>query len=341
MTAVYRTIHYGIGAIGAEILRLAAVRDSLQVVGAIDTAPGMAGWDVAQVVGLEQPLGITVSADADAVLNSTAAEVVLHSTGSYLEETHPQLLAAVRAGKNVLSTCEELAYPWARHPALSAELDSEAKAHGVTVVGTGVNPGFVLDTLVVALTAASERIVRIVASRIVNVSTRRTQLQKKVGAGMTVEEFRGHAASRHFGHIGLQESARLIAHALGWELDRVEETLEPVLSLETPRSKKEPEAEEDRAAGVHHVVRAWMSGREVIHLDLQMFKDAPEPRDEIIIEGRPPIHVIIRGGIHGDQASAAIAVNAIPSVVAAAPGLLTMTDLALVSACGGPKPEGG
>jgi hypothetical protein len=339
MSDTYRIIHYGIGAIGSEIVRLVAGESSLQVVGAIDVAPGLAGSDVARAVGLDRPLGVTISPDAEALLDSTTAEVVLHCTCSYLEEVQPQLLAAVRAGKNVLSTCEEMAYPWDRHPALSAELDREAKAHGVTVIGTGVNPGFVMDTLVLALTAACQRVSNIQVRRIVDVATRRPQLQAKVGIDLSPKEFRRRAEDGRLGHVGLQESARLIAHGLGWQLDRVEETLEPVVPVETRRSIQEPD-EEGPAAGVHHVVRGWMAGQEVLHLDLQMYKDAPEPRDEIIIEGRPPLHLIIGGGIQGDQASPAVVINAIPAVVDAAPGLLTMADLPLVSAFGVPPLEG-
>ena len=318
MANEFRTIHYGLGAIGLAVLRLAASKQRVRPVAAIDVAPEVAGRDAGEVAGLEQPLGIIVSSDTGAAL-ATDADVILHCTGSYLDAVQPQLLAAVRAGKNVISTCEELSYSWDRHPQLSAGLDREAKAHGVTVLGTGVNPGFVMDTLALALSGVCQQITHVTAVRIVDVSTRRIQLQRKVGVGISIDEFQRRVAERTLRHVGLEESARLIAGGLGWKLDRAEETLEPVV------------AADGTAAGVHQTARAWMDGREVITLDLAMSMGAPDPRDEIVIEGSPPLNVVIRGGVQGDLATAAVVVNAIPVVVDARPGLLTMADLPLVA----------
>lgn len=320
MSEQCRTIHFGLGPIGLEILRLTARRPSLLPVGAIDISDSLVGKDLAALAGLDSPLGATVAPDAASVLASTAADVVLHSTASWLEEVRPQLLDIVRAGKNCISTCEQLAYPWDNYPGLAAELDREARANGVTLVGSGVNPGFVMDTLVLALTAACQEVRRIEAWRVVDVSKRRLQLQRKVGVGITLDEFRRRQEAGRFGHAGLRESAQLIAHGLGWKLDVVEETLEPVV------------APNGLAAGVHQVVSAWVKGREVIHLDLQMAKDALNARDEIIIDGRPPVRAVLPGGVQGDLATAGVVVNAIPAVVRSAPGLVTMAELALVTA---------
>ena len=315
----YATIHYGLGAIGLAVLRLAASKERVRPVAAIDIAPEITGRDAGEVAGLGRPLGITVSADAAGAL-ATGADAVIHCTGSYLDAVQPQLLAAVRAGKNVISTCEELSYPWDRHPALAADLDREAKAHRVTVLGTGVNPGFVMDTLVLALSGVCQEIAHVAAVRVVDVSTRRIQLQRKVGAGLSLDEFQRRVAERTLRHVGLEESARLIAAGLGWKLDRAGETIEPVI------------APDGTAAGVHQTAQAWMDGREVISLDLTMAMNAPEPRDEIIIDGKPPVSVVVRGGVQGDLATAAIAINAIPVVVDAAPGLATMATLPLIAA---------
>jgi 4-hydroxy-tetrahydrodipicolinate reductase len=329
MAKSYRTVHYGMGAIGAGILRAAVAKEHVRPVAALDVAPDVVGRDAGEVAGLDRPLGITISQDADATLATTAAEVVLHSTGSDLKRVHSQLLAAVRAGKNVISTCEELAYPWHRHPQLSAELDREAKEHGVTVLGTGVNPGFVMDTLALALTAVCQELSSITARRVVDVSTRRIQLQRKVGAGLSLDEFRRRANEGRIRHVGLEESLRLIAYGLGWQLDRVEETVEPAL------------ASAGVASGVHQVARGWIGGRDVLHLDLEMASGATDPRDEIVIEGKPPVSVVIRGGVQGDIATAAITVNAVPAVASARPGLLTMAELALVCGFNIPPPSRG
>ena len=318
MANQFRTIHFGLGPIGLGVLKLAASKERIRPVAAIDVAPEIAGRDAGEVAGLERPLGIIVSSDSDVALASDA-DVILHCTGSYLDAVQPQLLAAVRAGKNVISTCEELSCPWDRYPQLAADLDREAKAHGVTVLGTGVNPGFVMDTLVLALSGVCRQITHVTAVRVVDVSTRRVQLQRKVGAGLPLDEFQRRVAERRIRHVGLEESARLIAQGLGWSLERAEETLEPVV------------AADGTAAGVHQTARAWMDGREVLLLDLEMSNSASDPRDEVIIEGSPPLNVLIRGGVKGDLATAAIVVNDIPVVVDAPPGLLTMADVPLIA----------
>jgi 4-hydroxy-tetrahydrodipicolinate reductase len=326
-----RTIHFGVGAIGAGIARLVAERPNMRIVGAVDLAPDKAGRDLGQVAGLEKPLGVMVTADAAEVLQGVEADVVLHSTGSYLPEVQLQLLAAVRAGRNVVSTCEELAFPWHRHPELARALDEAARQAGVTVVGTGINPGFVMDTLVLALSAASQRVDAVRAARIVDVGMRREQLQRKVGVSLSVEEFRRRAASGRFGHVGLKESAWLVAASLGWELDGLEETLDPVVASEareTPCLSVRP----GQAAGQHQVVRGTMGGREVLTMTVEMSVGAERPRDEIVIEGSPAIRAVLEGGIPGDQATASVVVNAIPSAVEHAPGLVTMADLPLITA---------
>jgi len=328
--SAYRVIQYGVGAIGAEVTRVLASRPDVQVVAAIDSATDRAGHDLGQLAGLGRDLGITVTADAKAAL-ALPADVVVHTTGSYLEEVAPQLLAAVDARKNVLSTCEELSYPWDRHPTLSRQIDARASEAGVTVVGTGVNPGFVMDTLALALSAVCQSLSRMEIRRVVDVSRRRIQLQRKVGVGITPEEFEKRKATGRFGHVGLMESARLVAHALAWPVDDWQEVLEPVL-CDSPRQAGEIRLDKGQVAGIHQVVSARCNGREVLRLELEMSAGAAQPRDEVLIEGQPPVHMVIEGGVQGDLATAAIVANAIPAVVAARPGLLTMADLPLLYA---------
>ena len=328
--SAYRVIQYGVGAIGAEVTRVLASRPDVQVVAAIDSATDRAGHDLGQLAGLGRDLGITVTADAKAAL-ALPADVVVPTTGSYLEEVAPQLLAAVDARKNVLSTCEELSYPWDRHPTLSRQIDARASEAGVTVVGTGVNPGFVMDTLALALSAVCQSLSRMEIRRVVDVSRRRIQLQRKVGVGITPEEFEKRKATGRFGHVGLMESARLVAHALAWPVDDWQEVLEPVL-CDSPRQAGEIRLDKGQVAGIHQVVSARCNGREVLRLELEMSAGAAQPRDEVLIEGQPPVHMVIEGGVQGDLATAAIVANAIPAVVAARPGLLTMADLPLLYA---------
>jgi len=138
-----RVIHYGLGPIGSLIARIVAERPGLEIVGAIDIAPDKAGRDVGEVIGLGHNLGVIVSADAAATLGGAKADVAIHAIGSYLERESPRLKAVIEAGVSIVSTCEELVYPQFKHPQIAAELDALARGHGVTVLGTGVNPGFI------------------------------------------------------------------------------------------------------------------------------------------------------------------------------------------------------
>ena len=320
-----RALLFGLGAIGVGIGRLAAEREEIDLVGAVDSAPDKAGRPLYDMLGAEAPTEApnpAVEADAERALGEAQPQLVFHATGSYLPDVLPQLLTCVRAGASVVSTCEELSYPWRRHPELAKQLDAEAKAHGVTVLGTGVNPGFVMDTLVACLSGVCQRVERVRLRRIVDVSTRRPQLQRKVGVGLTLDEFRDRVASGRFGHVGLKESCWLVAEGLGWQLESLDETIEPVV------------ASDGRAAGMRQTARGTLAGRTVIEALVQMSAGAERPRDEIELEGTPPVHLVIEGGIQGDLATAAIVVNAVPRVAHHAPGLVTMLDLPIVSGKG-------
>jgi 4-hydroxy-tetrahydrodipicolinate reductase len=325
MTNTIRTIHYGLGSIGSGIVQLAAQRSNLEIAGAIDVDEQKVDKDMGEVVGLGQPLGLRVSSNPAAAFSQTEADVVLHSTGSYVEQIRPQLVEIIEAGLNVVSTCEELAYPQAQYPALTEELDRLAQKHGVTVLGTGVNPGFAQDTIAIVATSVCQDVKHITVTRTVEAGERRLQLQRKVGAGLTVAEFEEKAKKREIRHVGLEESLTMVAHALGWQLDKVEETIEPVVA-EKPLKTQFVEVKEGQVSGVHQVARGFKGGQELIVLQLYMHIGPENPGDSVVIKGTPDIELTIQG-IHGDLATAAMAVNAVPKVVNAPPGLVTMKDL--------------
>lgn len=320
---------YGLGAIGRDVGRFIHGRRDLRIVGAIDVAPGIVGKDVGEVLGVP-PMGVRVGEDADGVLEEAGGEVVLHCTTSEIWQAHSQLAKAAVHGYDVVSTCEELAYPWRAHRHIALEIDQAARRSGVTILGTGVNPGFVHDALVLALSSMCKEVVRISCLRVVDAARRRLPLQRKVGAGMEVEEFRRAAKEGRLGHVGTYESIDMIADSFGWNLKDVEVTLEPVVApMEVASDHLRVPA--GRVAGLRQVGRGFMEGREVITLDLQMYLGAEDPRDAILIEGVPPVDAVLRGGIMGDHATVAAVVNSIPHVVASEPGLKTMKDLPLPS----------
>lgn len=325
-----RVVQYGLGPIGCMVARLASSRQGIALVGGLDINPDLVGRDLGEVIGLPTKLGCQVSDDAPRLLAEAKPDVVLHCTSSSLRQVAPQIEAAIQAGSHVISTTEELSFPWVRHPDLAAKLDGLAKARGVAVLGTGINPGFMMDTLPISVTAICQEVHSVHVKRVVDAGERRLPLQKKVGAGLTRAEFQKLVESGRVRHVGLEESARMIAKALGWQLDGYTETIEPVIA-DRPLRSPFLEVQPGQVAGVHQFGVGTSRGRTVVTLDLYMHLGAGGSRDIISIEGKPSLTVTTEG-VHGDLATAAIVVNAIPRVVAAAPGLLTMLDLPPVHA---------
>lgn len=303
--------HYGVGPIGLGIAAV-ALEQGYRITGAVDISPEKAGQDLGVLLG-RTAIGVQVTPDAGDAL-ATRPRVVLHSTQSRLAQVTSQILACVEAGACVVSTCEELAFPWYHHPAEAARIEEAARASGVTVVGAGVNPGYAMDLLPIVLTAPCRRVHSLRVTRVVDAGQRRPPLQRKVGAGMTLAAFEEGVATGRIGHVGLPESVAMIADALGWSLEAIRETIEPV-------------ADGAEVRGLHQVATGSHDGRPVITLDLTMAVGAPDPRDVVEIEGEPPLRFTAAGGIHGDAATCALAVNAIPSVLAAAPGLTAVHRL--------------
>ena len=252
--------------------------------------------------------------------------MVFLCTSSFLPDVAEDVRRAARAGANVVSSCEELLLPDFQHPELAGELDEAAKAGGVTVVGTGVNPGFVLDYLPVVASAACRELRGVRATRVVDAGTRREALQRKVGAGLSVDVFRERAADGRLGHVGMRESVALVGRALGFELDDVAQTVEPVIAereLTTPFVT----VPAGRVAGIRNLGIGRRDDEPLVTLRLEMYIGAPNPRDEILLLGEPPLFLRFDGGVPGDDATAAILVNTARQAVAAPPGLKTVLDL--------------
>ena len=322
-------MHCGLGSIGQSVARMVLATEGLQVVGATDVAPDQAGRDLGAVLGLPRKVRVKVDGDPDHFLRKTRADVAILCTSSSLKAIKPQLLALVARGMNVVSTCEELAFPTPASAAIFRELDAAAAKKKVSILGTGVNPGYAMDALALGLTAACSEVRRISVTRCVDAGTRRLPLQRKVGAGLNINQFRRAMTEGTVRHVGLAESVHMIASALGWKLDRVDETLEAAIAprdLDTEYLR----IAAGGVAGIKQHARGFRGEEGVISLDLQMYVGAESPRDHVYIDGTPPIDMTIKGGIAGDQATASIVVNSIPKLMAARPGVVTMKDLPLV-----------
>ena len=327
MAEKIKAVQFGCGPVGCSIARLALTRPNIELVGAIDLIN--VGRDLGEVANIGQKLGVLISDDTDAVFKKVRPDIVLHATGSVLADVYPQLEKVVKAGINLVSTCEELSYPYKRQPALAAKIDELCQEHQVTVLGTGVNPGFLMDTWPLFMTGVCRKVERIKAVRIQDASPRRAPFQEKIGAGKTIEEFNALVQAGTLRHVGLAESIAMIAAGLGWELDDITETIEPVLA-EAEVHTEFVTVKAGQVAGVKQVGYGMRDGNELITLDFQACVGAKESYDAVYITGTPNMEVVIKGGLHGDIATAAIVVNAIPGVICAPPGLLTMKDMPIV-----------
>jgi hypothetical protein len=312
---------YGIGPIGAEIARLLLKKPWVKLVSAIDIDPQKIGKDLGEVIGLGREVGVTVTADLQG-----KPEVVCHSTGSRLRDVSGQLKDLLESGCHVVSTCEELSFPL--DATIREELQQTARTHNVTLLGTGVNPGFVMDKLPLTITSVCQDVSEVQIIRIQNASTRREPLQRKVGAGMSTGEFRAAVESGKIKHMGLRESLMLVGNGLGVEFESVsEEVIEPIVA-ERRIVTQYLEVAPGQVAGVHQTISG--KGKINVSLELRMYVGAEDvAADRVIIKGVPDVELTIKDGVHGDRATAAMVVNSIPRVVSARPGVLTMDDIAV------------
>jgi hypothetical protein len=328
-----KIVLYGVGAVGSLVAKFLLEKEGVDIVGAIDVAKDKVGRDLGEVLGIERRLKIKVSSDTDSVLSKVKADIAVHTTSSFLRDTYPQIASILKHGVKVISTCEELSYPYYTEPEIAKKIDALAKKYNTTVLGTGINPGFLMDTLAITLTAVCQKIEKIEATRVMNATTRRLPFQKKIGAGLTVKEFQKKIRDRQItGHVGLKQSIAMIADALAWKLDKITtEPVEPVIAKK-PVESKNIKAKAGKVAGLRQKAKGLMKNREVIILDFQAYIGAEEEYDTITIEGIPNVKQKIKPCVHGDMGTIAVVANSIPKVINAPAGLFTMKDLPVPSA---------
>lgn len=320
-----KVIQYGLGPIGNITTKYLIEKGKFEIVGAIDIDPAKIGKDVGELAGLEK-IGVNVSNDAEKLFKEIKADVVVLTTATSLKKVTPQIIQILNYGLPVVSTCEELSYPWLTEPELSEEIDKKAKENNAAVLATGVNPGFLMDFLPVAFTGVCKSVNSIRIERYQNAFYRRIPFQQKIGAGLTIEQFNQKVNEKTLRHVGLTESMHMIASRLGWELDKTEDLINPVIA-EEKFSAGELVIEKGNALGVEQIGRGYKNGKEIIKLIFKAWVGEENPRDRIVIEGEPSIDSTINGGVNGDIATCAITVNAIPNVINAKPGLRTMADI--------------
>lgn len=329
-----RVLHVGLGPIGCGVVRQVAARKGFKPVGAVDIDPDKAGRDLGEVAGIGRRLGVKISTDAATVIKATKPDVAVLCTSSSLKTVTPQIALLLKAKLPIVSTTEELAYPVGANVRFAKQIHQMALKAKRAVLGTGVNPGFTMDALPIVLTAACERVEAIRIERVQDARIRRLPFQQKIGAGLSRDEFEARVRQGTVRHVGLAESVRMIADALGWKLDKVTDVIAPKIA-EAPVASEFLSVAAGRVCGILQDGTGYVKGAPVIVLHMEAYLGAPETYDAVKITGSPALQMKIAGGVHGDIATAAIAVNSIPKVLKATPGLHTMRDLELPSFYGG------
>jgi hypothetical protein len=325
-----RTIHIGLGPIGTAVLRHIASRPGFKIAGAVDIDPAKVGRDAGDVAELPRRLGVKVAADAAKALKAAKADIAVLCTSSSVKEVMRDLETILKSKTAVVTTTEELAYPGYTHIRQARQVHAWAKKAKVAVLSTGVNPGFAMDALPIALTAACERVDQVTVRRVQDARLRRLPFQQKIGAGLTTEQFQKKAENGSVRHVGLTESIAMIADALGWTLDRITDDVSPKVAAVTTSSEFLA-VDPGYVCGIVQDGVGYRNGEPVIRLHLEAYLGSPETYDAIDIDGSPRLSMRIDGGIHGYIATVAMVVNSIPRVLGAAPGLHTMRDMPLPS----------
>ncbi len=324
-----KVLQIGMGPLGVKVAEFIEERAGIDTVMAVDRNPELVGQ---RLIELSPRLSseVAIVEELPSGFPNGKPDVAVITTVSDMSRIVPQIEEVVTLGIPVVSTCEELSYPWQEAPALAARIDEAAKKNGVAVVGTGVNPGFLMDALPTMLTAVCQNVERVIVRRFQDASFRRLPFQKKIGSRLSPAAFNEKKDDGSLRHVGLTESIQFIAGHLGWELDRVEDVISPVL-VETEAMADKTDIQQGYARGVHQMGRGWSNGEEKITLEFKAAIGEPESYDEVEIIGLPNISSRIQGGVNGDVATCAITINTIGALLKAQAGLHTMGSLPLTS----------
>jgi len=329
-----RAVVYGVGASGSRIVRL-LVQKNVQIVGALGVSPNKVGRDVGEVAGVA-PLGVKITNDPAGLFSSKIADVVLHATPYDPRRIVAELKLPLQVGIDVISIAGISFLP-GQFPDLAAELDATARAGGATVVGTGVNPGFIQDVLPIVLSGACEEVKKVTALRVSDFSPWGPEVMRHYGIGFTPEAFHHGVAEGKIGlHAEIRQSVGMIAHALGFPLEEVREERSPLLTT-VDRNAPYVSVKKGAVCGFRHKALGISNGEAVIDLELcgiiapESARDGVEVGTTIVIDGTPNIQAAVQGGLGQAEgayaATVARAVNAIPHVLRASPGLVSLADL--------------
>jgi 2,4-diaminopentanoate dehydrogenase len=325
---VLRILHVGLGPLGLKIVSDLHERGLGEVVAAVDVDPELAGKKLSDLASPAR-VKTVVQRSLEEVRDWSAIDAAIVTTSSSLETCAPTFRELLMRGVAVVSTCEELSWPALRNEKLAAELDLLARENRGRLLGTGVNPGFLMDAFPAFATSVSKSIERIEVVRRQDASIRRLPFQKKIGAGLEAAEFAREVAAGRIRHVGLPESLHFLAHVLGIPLSRWEESIQPIVAERDLESGFGP-IPKGRVCGVRQEALGLDGSGTRIRLEFAAAIGLADPHDRVIVHGEPPIDLVWKGGVPGDVATSAIVLNALGPLLASAPGLHTMATIPLV-----------
>lgn len=321
-----RVIQYGMGTIGCNMARAVLAHPAMELVGAVDIHPQKLGMDVGTVLEIPKTW-ISIRPSLEQAMEGAEADVAIHCTESNLPDVSGQLFELLNARLHVISTCEELSWPWHRYPQLANNFDQAARRVGRIITGAGVNPGFAMDLLPLVLSNTCLGLRSVKAHRIMDAGKRRESLQLKVGAGMEKEGFQAMAREAKIGHAGLIESVAMLGAGLGWKLDEITQEILPMFA-DKEYITKTIHVLPGQVAGIHQYARGYIEGREVITLCLQIYIGAPASYDKIKLDGFYPIKLLIPGGIPCDDGATSSTISTVLRAVRSGQtGLVAAKDL--------------
>ncbi|MEO9802725.1 MAG: hypothetical protein ABJF04_05720 [Reichenbachiella sp.] len=324
-----KVLQIGMGPLGVKISEFIAQRRGIMTTAVVDNNPDLVGRPLQDLNHKAHPELIIRESVAKAIYIAKPDVAVL-TTSSTMEQIYPQIEEILKHRISVVSTCEELSYPWDCSPELASRIDELAKKQKVSVLGTGVNPGFLMDALPSFMTALNQDVESIKVKRYQNAAYRRRPFQQKIGAGLAPDEFEKRKNSGRLRHVGLTESIQFIANSLGWELTKTTDEILPVLA-EADVQHDQIQIKSGKATGVRQIGTGYIGDEQKIKLEFQAAVGEQSSYDEIEIVGSPNIKSRIDGGVNGDIATCAITVNAARQILNAKPGLRTMADMPMIS----------
>ncbi|MCL2204745.1 MAG: 2,4-diaminopentanoate dehydrogenase [Defluviitaleaceae bacterium] len=324
---------WGFGAMGQGIAKVLLTKKGVEITGVCDINPALVGKGFIEALGISGAAqgDVKITASIEEAVQPKSCDVCILATDSFTAKAFPKMEALIKLGVNVISTAEEMAFPAAQEPELTKKLDELAKAHGVSVLGTGINPGLVMDLLALCLSGAMTDVESVMCKRVNSLSPFGKAVMEEQGVGISVAEFdKGVADGTLAGHVGFAESVAMIATGMGLETDGFKQQMKPIVTS-IDRTSPYGFAPAGHLAGVNMTGQGLKNGKVIIDMyhpqQIEPEMEGTHTGDYIELQGNPPISMQITPEIDGGLGTIAMCINCIPQTINADPGVITMLDI--------------